>query len=371
MNRNKFTRYFLPVVFKASLSKRFPSFYNLLKVKPAFAALSITDNCCFKCRMCGQGQGSDSPEMKTSGWKGILRQLKENGQREVSFSGGGEPFLRKDSMELIEYAKDLGFNIGVITNGYLMDRSVFDRLAKIGIDNISISIGGEENEFDSSRGVKGAYQKVMHSCEILSEFTKNNLISGNLYFTLMKNSLSDYRQALEISANLRLPLVVNLFDYTPYFFKSKEPERHLFWIDNDEDADLLKKLQKDFIDKKRNDPESIYHTYTEIEYFGRYFKDPLQKNIPCIVSQQRIGIDSGGNVYGGCWSMGSFGNLKENSLKNIIHSEKYQTLHKKMFFKNCCACSCGYSMNLRYYLPSLIREALFRALPASRRLIWR
>jgi len=163
-----------------------------------------------------------------------------------------------------------------------------------------------------------------------------------------------------------LPLVGNLFDYTSYYFKTLREEKDKFWLNTPEDFKWLKEFQKMLIQDKK----ITYHTYTEIDYFRRYFKDSLQKNIPCVVSQKRIGIDSRGNVYGGCWSMGSFGNVKEISLKDIVMSKKYKKAHRNMFFKNCPGCSCGYSVNLRYYLPDIVKKGLFDIFPWSRNTIY-
>ncbi|MCM8756729.1 MAG: radical SAM protein [Candidatus Omnitrophica bacterium] len=313
--------------------------------------------------MCNQWRNKNDSELSLDEWKNTLEQLKENNIREVVFSGG-EPFLRGDLLEIISYAKTLKFKVGIITNGYLLERVILDKLIDLGVDSISISLDGDEEQFDRIRGVKGAYKKVINSCKMLSEYRKKKALSVYLCFTLMKDTLSSYRSVLRISQHFNIPLVVNLFDYTPYFFKSLEKEQ--FWIKGNYDLERLKELQRLFIEKKKENPKSIYHTYSEIKYFRSYFKDPLQKNIPCVVSQQRLGIDSCGNVFGGCWSMGSFGNLRERSLKEIMNSDKYKLAHKNMFFKNCPGCSCGYITNLRYNISFLLKEAIF-SLPILRR----
>lgn len=373
LTRDKIKKVFgiyIPTLIRSGAVKLCPPLYKYITFRPFFAVLNITDNCCFKCTMCGQWKRPKPSELSTEKWKDILKQLKERGIQEVVFSGG-EPFLRKDLIDIISYAKSLQLSAGIITNGFLLDRPLFDKLINIGIKSISISIDGNENKFDKTRGIRGAYKKVINSCEILSEFIQKNLLNGYLSFILMKNSVNNYVSALKMSTNLGIPLVVNLIDFTPYFFKSLEKEKDSFWINNNGDFRLLKELQKEIIAKKSKEPLIIYHTYSEIEYFRKYFKDPLQKDVPCTVSQQRIGIDSQGNVYGGCWSMSSFGNLKEKSLKEIISSPKYKVMHKNMFLKRCPGCSCGYSKNLRYYLPSLIKEGLFRIAPFTRESIWR
>jgi len=372
LNKNKISKAFksyLPSLIKSQIAFYFPSLYDYINIKPYFAVLNVTDNCCFRCIMCDQWKRKTGDELSTEKWMDILLQLKEIGIKNITLSGG-EPFLRRDIIEIISYANKIGSEVGVITNGYLLDKEKIEAAIKAGLGSFSISVDAVSEKFNNIRGIQGAYQKVLNSCKLLSEYKKNG-IYVYLYFTLMKTTLDTYKDVFAIAEEFNFPFIINLFDYTPYFFESLRKEKNIFWINENSDFQHLRKLQKYFIDKKGKNPKSIYHTYSEIEYFRDYFKDPLKRNIPCMVSQQRLGIDSRGNVDGGCWSMGSFGNLKEESLADIINSTKYKAAHKNMFFKKCPGCSCGYPTNLRYHLPSLVKEIFFRIAPFTRKRLWR
>lgn len=361
---NKLHKYLVGLC-KVELLRHFSSLHSFLKFKPHSAMLHITDTCCFRCIMCGQWKQKTDDELSTEKWFDILFQLRKNGIKSISLSGG-EPFMRNDIVDIISYANKIGLDVGIITNGYLLDREIIENTVKAGVASFSISIDGVGVDFDNIRGTKGAYQKVLDSCKILSEY---RIKHGYIYFTLMQNTLNNYKDVFAIAEEFGFSFVVNLFDYTPYLFKDLKKTKDLFWIDNGSFS-FLESFQKFISGKKQNNPKSTYNTYSEIKYFKDYFKDPLQKKIPCIVSQQRIGIDSQGNVYGGCLSMKSFGNLKEKSLKNIINTTKYKAAHKDMFFKRCPGCSCGYSINMRHFLPVIIKESIFRLAPSFRRRIY-
>lgn len=359
-------RTYLPALVKSNMLSYFPSLYGHLRFKPSLGVLNITDRCCFKCVMCGQWKKVNVTELSTKDWINVLQQLKEFGINSIALSGG-EPFMRGDIADIISYATRLGLETGVITNAYLLNEKNIEDAVRSGVKSFSISIDAVEEKFDRIRGIRGSYNKVLDSCRLLSQY-KDKGIYIYLYFTLMKKTLDWYKEVFSLVEELGFPFIVNLFDYTPYFFEGLGSQKDTFWINKD-DSSLLKQFQKFIMDKKRTDPMLVYHTYAEIKYFADYFRDSLHKNIPCVVSQQRIGIDSQGNVYGGCWSMGSFGNLKENLLKDIIASQAYKDKHKNMFFKKCPGCSCGYPGNLRHHLPSVLKEGIFRALPFTRKQI--
>lgn len=356
--KNLFFRY-LPDLARTEIMKNLPVLYPYFKYSPRIAALNITDNCCFKCIMCDQWKSYTVNELTEQEWKKVFCQLRDMGIKVISFAGG-EPFMRKDLVFLIAYARSLGMDAVVTTNSFLLNENNIKEAIAAGVKHFSISVDAVDREFDAIRGVNGAYDKIMESCKILASCKEKGLISVHLYFTLMKSTLGVYKEVFSVVEKFGFPFVVNLFDCTPYFFSGLKKEKDKFWI-ADEDAGKLKEFQEFMVEKKRNMPNTVYHLYSEIDYFKRYFNDPIQKNIPCSVSCQRLCIDSQGNVYGGCWSMGSFGSLKASSLKEIVNCVNFKRKHRDMFFKRCPGCSCGYTTNLRYSLLGMSREAALRS----------
>ena len=359
---------YLPSLARFEIIKRIPRTYTCFKYKPQYVVLNITDNCCFKCIMCDQWKATKDNELTTRQWKDIFSQFKAEGIKTVAFSGG-EPFLRKDIVELVQCVNHMGMEPVVVTNGYLLNENKIEETVKAGIKSFSVSMDAVGDTFDKIRGIKGAFGKVLDSCEIISQYKKQGLVSAYLYFTIMKETLGAYRDVFAIARKLDFPLVVNLFDYSPYFFANLKANKDKFWL-GENDLQELKEFQKFITQNKEENADSVFHTFAEIEYFRKYFKDPLQKNIACVISQQRLGVDSQGNAYGGCWSMGSFGNLKDITLKDIINSLRYKIAHKNMFFKSCPGCSCGYTKNIRNYIPLVFAEVVFRLCPSQRKRIY-
>jgi len=352
----KIIEFYFPNLIKVELIRHFHFLYGYLRFKPISATINITDRCCFKCIMCNQWREKSKQELGTKDWQVILDQLKEENIKMVTFSGG-EPLLRNDLIDIIKYAKKLNMTCSLFTNGYLLNEDNIQKLISSGIDFISISFDGVDDKFNAIRGINGAYEKVKKSAEILANLYKRNMLKVSMSFVLMKPTLNYLNEVLKLRDIFDFPLVINLVDFTPYFFKSIK-DKDTLWI-NEKDMESLSINLKLLAEHKRKKNDSIYLTYSGINYIKNYFIDPLQSRIPCFVSQERICIDPEGNVYGGCWSMGSFGNLRENSLKHIIHSIKYKNAHRDMFFKRCPGCSCGYLENLRLFLPSLIKDLFY------------
>lgn len=74
---------------------------------------------------------------------------------------GGEPLLRPDFFQILGYANDLGYRWGMTTNATLIDRDVAQRLARVGMKTVSVSIDGLPETHDRLRGLPGGYAAAM------------------------------------------------------------------------------------------------------------------------------------------------------------------------------------------------------------------
>lgn len=82
----------------------------------------------------------------------ILGELSTLGVRYVHFCGG-EPFLRKDILDIIHFAKSKGFICDTVSNGYLIDNELARNIVLSGLDILDISIDSADRTLnDRIRG---------------------------------------------------------------------------------------------------------------------------------------------------------------------------------------------------------------------------
>ena len=128
---------------------------------PLKAMFELTYRCNFNCVHCYVVREKDKRELTTAEVKEILRQLKAQGCFHIGFTGG-EPLMREDIFEILNYAKLLGFRISLLTNGYFIDKSVAKEIASLGIglNRVDISVlGAALKTFEGITKKKGSFRK--------------------------------------------------------------------------------------------------------------------------------------------------------------------------------------------------------------------
>jgi Fe-coproporphyrin III synthase len=123
---------------------------------------NITRTCNLKCVHCynDSGVGKPSNEVTTAKAKEVLDDLAQFGAPSVLFSGG-EPLMRPDLFELIEYAVGQGLRAVISTNGTLIEPDKAQLIKDLGVSYVGISLDGIGPVNDKFRGVEGAFERTV------------------------------------------------------------------------------------------------------------------------------------------------------------------------------------------------------------------
>ena len=99
-------------------------------------------------------------ELSTDEGRRLIDAVADFGAPVILFSGG-EPFMRKDLFELVEYARSRDLRAVISTNGTLITPDVATRLKDFNLSYVGVSLDGTEAVNDRFRGVAGAYARAM------------------------------------------------------------------------------------------------------------------------------------------------------------------------------------------------------------------
>jgi MoaA/NifB/PqqE/SkfB family radical SAM enzyme len=105
--------------------------------------------------------------MTTQEIKNILDQLAEAGVFFLVFSGG-EVFMRRDFLELVEYARKLLFNVKVKTNGVMIHEAEAQRLRELGVEQVQLSVYSHRPEVhDAITKLPGSLKRTVNTIRFL------------------------------------------------------------------------------------------------------------------------------------------------------------------------------------------------------------
>ncbi|MET3939126.1 radical SAM protein with 4Fe4S-binding SPASM domain [Paenibacillus sp. PvP094] len=174
--------------------------------KPKTVYFVSTYKCNLSCIYCYADSGptrSMKEDLTTEEAKKVIREIKDLGTEIITFTGG-EAFLRKDMMELIEYSKDVGLLVNLISNGAFIQNIDMARKLSSLTNLITISLDSlKKEEHDANRG-KGAWRLAMRAIELLLEAGGKLKINQ----TVTKNNLDAVEDIIDYARKTNSKLVV-------------------------------------------------------------------------------------------------------------------------------------------------------------------
>lgn len=141
---------------------------NIRFSSPVLVSWEVTKTCNLSCSHCAS-QTMDGRELDTGEALELIEQLHELGVFILSFSGG-EPLIRLDIFMLLERARELNIQIGLTTNGTLLDEATVKRLSALEPFNVHISIDGVGEVHDSFRNRSGVFDAANNSLRLLKQY---------------------------------------------------------------------------------------------------------------------------------------------------------------------------------------------------------
>lgn len=131
------------------------------------AKIKLTSKCNLRCQMCHYWTTTREETLDTDAWRRVLTQLHAAGCRKVHFSGG-EVFLRRDFLDLVEHAGGLGMKVNMTTNGTLLTREKVRRLVRARPNSVSLSLDGPTAQIhDGIRGIPGSFARTCRTIRAL------------------------------------------------------------------------------------------------------------------------------------------------------------------------------------------------------------
>lgn len=227
-------------------------FFRLLLVKlglddrPAFAVLTVNGGCNFQCGYCFADYYLNKNEfLPTERIFQTINELYDYGVLYLNVHGG-EPLLRKDIGQILNYALDKGMFVNLITNGAFLEKK-WEEVKNV--HTLCISLDGKEENNDKNRG-EGSYQKAVHAIE----FALSKGMTTRLGMTITKHTQNDMRWMAEWAKERKIYV-------HPFLLFDQDSLPEDMWMTPEENKTVLRNLVQL---KKEGYP--IFYSYETLMY---------------------------------------------------------------------------------------------------------
>jgi len=265
-------------------------------VRPREAVIAVTYRCNARCAMCNIWQNPPEDEMEPRHYEKLPTSLKT-----INITGG-EPFLRKDLVEVLRAIHKRAPSARMVfsTNGLKTDTivAVLSEVRKFHPRvGVGISIDGLEETHDRTRGVEGTFKKALATIEGLKGIGVTDLRIG---MTFVQDNIQEAKEVFDLSKRLGVQFTATFAHNSEiYFQKTDNPVPEQSGLSPESlkaviRAELRSGSPKDWFRAYHMrgimDPELRREFISHCEAGSRFFfMSPSGNVFPCSVMNLRIG----------------------------------------------------------------------------------
>jgi len=283
---------------------------------PLYCMFAVTNNCNSKCVMCNFWKNKSTNELTKEEIRQLFSARLFKNLISISITGG-EPLVRPDIEDIIQIIYETtGIKPSISTNGFtpLRLKGILDKKHKI-IDSVGVSLDGLQETHDRIRGIKNGFDKVNESLKIIKSFGLKASVNMTLFGENYKNLYETWQQYKDENFSYKVAQISS-----SYYGDNTDVE---LGINEEIKRTILQQIEK------INDNSNLYNV------FLRDWIKAGRRPLPCYAGQYEIYIDAWGNVFP-CIHKPRFGNVREEPIEKIWHSDKAEALRK--VYRTCQDC---------------------------------
>jgi MoaA/NifB/PqqE/SkfB family radical SAM enzyme len=309
--------------------------------KPQAVSIEITQKCIARCIMCNIWQARDIVDLSAEDWIQCLSSSFFSDLRELDITGG-EPFLKKDLLELIHGISRLRDDnlkkmksIAITTNGFLTDRilefteKAIEILVPKRISLVMVfAMDGIGEIHDKIRNYKDAWTKVDHTIQGIKDIRKisQNLIIG-LKTTVLPQNVDQLEGISSYAEENGLFTIISPCIITKNRYRNIDRKDDLAFSE----SEIQKMIQ------------FYQSSYFRWDFHRTQLVNYLRTGVikkPCSAGFNYLFIRSNGEVYPCPLITVNLGNIKQTSVAGLFSSKAASRFRKKVGrYPECRTCT--------------------------------
>lgn len=303
---------------------------------PAVINWELTSACNLKCPHCYARAGLESKdELSTHEALNVIDQLCRMRPGVIDFSGG-EPLLRKDIFELVEYAKskiDSSFTkLKLLTNGTLLTNEIGSKIRNF-IDFVHISIDGIGVSHDLFRKSHGSYVKAIKGIRVCVQ----NKIPVGITSTIHEQSIDEVEDIIDLALELK----VNRLRFGFFTCSGRGTENHFY----NSITYQKKRNTYEYIARRAKELSGVLPIDTRDRFYGMMDEDKIEdkgKGYTLCRAGTRLLFISSQGYLAPCYMLNEpelyAGNVKNSDLRSLWADKESFKPFREMALENISQC---------------------------------
>lgn len=311
--------------------------------------------CNCRCVMCDIWKGNKNLKQLTeSDIKGLLSSLKELGTKQIVMSGG-EALLNSNFFSLCQLLKKQNLNITLLSTGLTLKKNAEEILKWI--DEVIISLDGDEDTHDAIRNIDGAFAKLKEGVQYIKSLNPHFKICARSVIHRLNfgkwPAIIDSAKQIGVDRISFLPADVSSHAFNREILWKEERQMDVAVHINElsefksvlDDVIITYKEDIDsrFISESSEKLDKIFTYYCAIHNLCEF---PYKKcNAPWVSAV----IEPDGNVKP-CFFHSPIGNIRSGSLTDILNGAKGMQFRKNLNIDEndtCKRCVCHLNLPAR------------------------
>ena len=290
--------------------------------------VELTSKCNERCVHCYIPHECKNTDIEHGLMIKALDQCKEMGVMNIVFSGG-EPMLHPNFCDFMRYAKDLDFNVTVLSNLTLLDDEILSALKYRHTSCVNVSLYSMDAQVhDAITTVEGSFFRTKNNILRLID----NNIAVQINCPIMKQNQATFQDVILWGHEHKCAVIL---DYIIMARSDRSADNLEYRLTKEEIRPVLEKIVQNDVVVQAN---IKYHAYRSELSSGTI--DPDER--VCGVALSTICMVANGNVYPCAgWQKYVCGNINESSLQEIWTKSPAVILLRQLRlkdFKKCLRC---------------------------------
>jgi pyrroloquinoline quinone biosynthesis protein E len=138
--------------------------------RPFGLLAELTYSCPLSCAYCSNplNLADYRDELATAEWERVLGEAQELGVLQCHLSGG-EPLLRRDLVQIVQSASELGLYTNLVTSAIGLSRRRAEELRAAGLDHVQISIQADEAAVSDRIAGTRSFERKIEAARVVKE----------------------------------------------------------------------------------------------------------------------------------------------------------------------------------------------------------